>query len=229
MATLVVYAKASDGYINSSHSDYAIARAGGSLGYDSSGAYVICGQRNSSAVFYCYEAFFQYDTSSLFDTAIVTAAKEELYLYSDLTTTDYTEEVRTFDWGDTLTTADWVAGANLGNYTLLSSKAVSPSAGYNEFPTSANFIAAINTTGDTRLFHSSDRHRLGNEPTEDGDEYIMWYSTDQTGTDNDLKLTIDYTIGGGSISTVNISSIGGGYEALYGGSNSTVNISAIGG
>jgi hypothetical protein len=230
MATLVVYAKTSDGFITSMYDEvYATARAGaGTLMVDTAYEAVNVGQNvgGQYTSYACYEAFFQYDTSSLPGTAIVSAVKEELYLYSDHTVTNYTEEVRTIDWGTELTTADYVAGANLGNYTLLSSKAVSPSAGYNEFPTSANFVSAINKTGDTRLFHSSSRHRIGNEPS--GAEFALWYSTDETGTDKDPKLTIDYYIGGGSESTTKISAIGGGYQALYGGSESAVHIKAVG-
>lgn len=227
MATLVVYAKTSDGYITSSNETYVTARAGtGTLQVDTEYTAVNVGQWNGGSSFQIYEAFFQYDTSALPDASFVSTVKEELYLYSDHTATDYTEEVRAFDWGDTLTTADWIAGANLGNYTLLSSKSVNPSAGYNEFPTSAAFIAAINKTGSTRLFHSSSRHRIGNEPS--GAEFTLWYSTDETGTDKDPKLTIDYYIGGGSESTTKISAIGGGYQALYGGSESAVHIKAVG-
>ena len=156
MATLTVYAKTSDGYIDSYSTDYSAARAGtGTLYVDTPGDTLSCGQFLIGDTYHVYEAFFQYDTSALPDASVVFAVKEELYLSLDQSYTDYTEEVRTYDWGDTLTTDDWVAGANLGNYTLLSSRTVNPSAGYNEFPTSANFIAAISKTGDTRLFHSS--------------------------------------------------------------------------
>ena len=229
MATLVVYSKASDGYVFSFGTDYSTTRAGDNVGVVTVGTGNYCGQDFSDPNYWLYETFMQYDTSSLTSLAVVSAVKEELYLKTDYTTTDYTEEVRTYDWGAELTVADYVAGANLGNYTLLSSKAVSPSAGYNEFSTSANFIAAINTTGDTRLFHSSSRQRAGNVPFDP--EFVEWYSTDETGTDKDPKLTITYTLAaeGGAESVVNISAIGGGYEALYGGALSTVNITAIGG
>lgn len=230
MATLVVYAKTSDGFITSSYDGvYTTARAGtGTLQVDTAYEAVNVGQSvgGQYTSYACYEAFFQYDTSSLPGTAIVSAVKEELYLYSDHTVTDYTEEVRTIDWGTELTTADYVAGANLGNYTLLSSKAISPSAGYNEFPTSANFVSAINKTGDTRLFHSSSRLRTGNQPT--GNEFVLWYDADRTGTSQDPKLTIEYYIGGGSESMVGISADGAGYQALYGGSESKVYIKAVG-
>lgn len=227
MATLTVYAKTSDGYIDSYSTDYSTARAGtGGLTLDYPGNTLLCGQYLIGDTYHVYEAFFQYDTSPLPDASIVSSVKEELYLALDQSYTDYTEEVRAYDWGDTLTTADWISGANLGNYTLLSSKTVSPSAGYNEFSTSENFIAAVSKTGDTRLFHSSSRHRIGNAPI--GGECVTWYSADQSGTTQDPKLTVEYYIGGGSESTVGISADGAGYQALYGGSESAVHIKAVG-
>lgn len=228
MATLVVYAKTSDGYLDSYSDTYSIARAGTGYIQVFTGVNAVqTGQWNNDGTYHIYEAFLQYDTSAIPDYAYVESVKEELYLANDFTfSSNFIEEVRSYDWGDTLTAADWVAGANLGNYTLLSSKTVSPSAGYNEFPTSANFIAAINKTGDTRLFHSSDRVRSNTTPI--GAEYIQWYSAEQTGTTQDPKLTVEYYIGGGSESTVGISSDGAGYQALYGGSESKVYIKAVG-
>lgn len=227
MATLTVYAKTSDGYLDSSSTDYSTARAGtGTLSVYTINNALMCGQILLGDSYHVYEAFLQYDTSALPDASVISSVKEELYLALDQSYTDYTEEVRAYDWGDTLTTDDWVAGANLGNYTLLSSKTVSPSAGYNEFPTSANFIAAISKTGDTRLFHSSNRQRAGNTPI--GGESVNWYSADQSGTTQDPKLTIEYYIGGGSESTIGISANGAGYQALYGGSESAVHIKAVG-
>lgn len=228
MATLTVYAKTSDGYLDSYSTDYSTARAGtGTLYVDTTNNALVCGQTLLGDTYHVYEAFLQYDTSALPDASVISSVKEELYLSLDQSyTADYTEEVRAYDWGDTLTADDWVAGANLGNYTLLSSKTVSPSAGYNEFPTSADFVAAINKTGDTRLFHSSNRHRIGNAPI--GGENVNWYSADQSGTTQDPKLTIEYYIGGGSESTIGISADGAGYQALYGGSESAVHIKAVG-
>lgn len=227
MATLVVYASA-DGELDSYDDTYSVARAGtGYITMDAVSNAFRCGQFLWDTTYHVYEAFTQYDTSAIPDYAYVSTAKEELYLAIDVTyASDYSEEVRAYDWGTTLTTADYVAGGNLGNYTLLSSKTVSPSAGYNEFPTSAAFIAAINKTGSTRLFHSSNRVRANTTPS--GSEYIQWYSVDQIGTDKDPKLTIDYYIGGGSESATKISAIGGGYQALYGGSESAVHIKAVG-
>ena len=188
MATLTVYAEASDGRITSSSTTYATARSGSSLVVNTTAAMMV-GQRYLSTTYYTYLGYTQYDTSSLSGQE-VSAAAEYLYLSGDSTDADYLEEVRAYDWSTTLTTADWVAGANLGDYTLLSSKTVSPSAGYNEFPTSANFIANINTGGFTRLVHSSSRHRNGDVPT--ASEFVSWLSSEAAGTTSDPKLVITY-------------------------------------
>ncbi len=189
MATLTVYAKESDGRINSESGAYSGARAGTGTLSAWTGNLANVGQYKNG-VYACYKYFNQYDTSSIDAGDDIVSAKEEIYNHDDATDTNFTMEVREYDWGTSLETGDWIPGADLGDYTLLSSKAVSPSAGYNEFPDSANFRAAINKTGDTRLVHNSDRHRIGTTPT--GREWVQWRTASYTGTDNDPKLIIEH-------------------------------------
>ncbi len=190
MATLTVYSKTSDGRIWSSSAVYATARTGFTISTNDTATTMNCGQSYSDPTYWCMEIFTQYDTSAIPDGDVIVSAKEELFLWSDSTLQDYTEEVREYDWGAALGDGDWVSGEDLGDLTLLSSKLVDPAAGYNIFPDSANFRAAINKAGDTRLMHNSDRHRIGNTPV--GTEHVGWYSADQAGTDNDPKLTVEY-------------------------------------
>lgn len=198
MATLTVYGNTS-GYIVSGDNTYSSARAGTGavvVAYDNNSNLVVVGEHYRDTELYnsIYQAFLSYNTSSLGSSAQVTSVKEEVYLGIDETGTDFVEEVRTLDWGTTLTSADWIAGANLGNYTLLSSKTVSPSYGYNEFSDSTNFRNAVNTTGYTRLFHSSKRQRDNAQPYLNVKELVHWYAVYYTGTTHDPKLTIEYSL-----------------------------------
>lgn len=168
MATLTVYASETGGYIESYNDTYSTARAGSGLSAFSG---IRVGQR-FTATNICYEGFLQYDTSALGEGVTVLSATEYINILLDATTTDFTDELRYYDWGDALTASDWVPGANLGSFPLLSSKVVASSAGYQEFPTSAAFIASINKTGYSRFVHSSNRLRIGTVPT--NNEYVEY-------------------------------------------------------
>lgn len=193
MATLTIYGEASDGYVQSSDPVYSNARAGtGTSAVDNTSIGLYTGQ-TFITVYRCYQGFIQYNTSAIGETAAITSVSELLYLYNDLSDADFTIEVRSVDWGASLEVSDFVAGVKLGSYTLLSSKTSDTYAsGYNEFSSSSSFISAINKTGNTKIMHSSNRQRLGNTPTQR--EYVRWYSADQTGTDQDPKLVITYTV-----------------------------------
>lgn len=115
--------------------------------------------------------------------------------YSITVTTDFGNKcadfVRTFKIANSLATSDWIAGADLDDYILVASLATSGiAAGYNAFTDTA-FPANINRGGVTQVVLDSDRHRAGNTPA--NDEYVSWYTADQTGTTNDPKLVVVYT------------------------------------
>jgi hypothetical protein len=198
MATAIIYADTSDGYISSSAvgaGAYTIVREGISLSANDSFESITCGQRFNIAqtAYYCYEMFLQYNTSTLPGDAVLTSVTESLYSLYGADGEAFTQEVRSFDWGSSLETADWRAGANLGSYLLLSSLNTGGiTAGYNIFPSTSNFRNAINKSGYTRLMHNSSRHRAGIAPTTY--ESTSWCSANYAGTTQDPKLTITYAI-----------------------------------
>lgn len=198
MATAIIYADTSDGSITSSAAGagtYTTVREGIYLSASDSLVAISCGQYFDivQTAYYCYEMFLQYNTSAVPDDAVLTSVTESLYSLFDASGTAFTQEVRSFDWGSSLETADWRAGANLGSYTLLSSLNTGGiTAGYNIFPSTANFRAAINKVGQTRLFHSSSRHRAGTAPTTN--ERTSWRSANYAGTTQDPKLTVTYAM-----------------------------------
>jgi len=215
VSTLVVYSDTSDATLLSLDGvddeydpvggAYPPARAGtGSdlfdyLGVSSTLAYVgqYCG--TWAYVPYVWETFLGFDTSSIPDGDTVSAAVLRVTSYADSSTTDFDIQARLRDWGTTVTTADWVAGADLSGLTLLGSYATSSgftaNTGYDLSDTA--MAANVNKTGSTRMLLCSSRTTNNNAPTTP--EYVGTYSSDYTGTTRDPKLTVTYAAGGSTL------------------------------
>ena len=193
MATLTVYSSSGDGWIDSRAATYTEARSKSASYYPvNTTNFIRVGQRFSAPNYFCQEGFTHFDTSALETAGNITSAALSLWLLYDYSVQDFTQEIRAYDWGGTLEHTDWIAGADLGDNTLLSSLLVDPSAGYNVFVSSAAFISAIVKDGNTLVGINSDRQRIGTTPT--GQEYIMWACANAEGTTEDPKLVIDYDV-----------------------------------
>ena len=159
-----------------------------------------------------WESFFNFDTSGLVG-ATVSAATFSLFARTEQANENFVLEARTEEFGVSITSADWVAGADLGSSTLIAkfenADTVSE-VSYTDFVSEAAMLAAIITNGDTKIMVNSSRHREGNAPT--GFERIIWESEAAAGTDEDPKLVVTHThlvLGG--------SSMAGGEQTLSGG------------
>lgn len=188
------YSGTSDGYLVSVHATYATARSTFSGGTSVSDAdtTMACGQMKPGD-FQLYEMFVQFDTSAIDDSDAVSQAVLSLYGTVDLSTTDFTAEARLYDWGASLTVADWVAGASLSSLTRVATHASAgfATSAYNDFTEDgSNFRSAVNTTGATRLILVSDRLVAGTEPT--GNELWLVSTADETGTTQDPKLVVTH-------------------------------------
>ena len=197
MSTLVVYSDTSDGSLESKHaSSVATAQAGNLLSVTAT-AYTVIGQFNDlgeTGYYYVWEAFLSFDTSAIGTDAVSAAVLSVTSDISDNSETDFAIEARLRDWGTTLTTADWVAGASLSGLTLLGS-----------YPTASGFVpgttydlsdtamaANVNKTGSTRMLLDSSRHVAASAPATD---HVYIRPADYTGTTSDPKLTVTYAAG----------------------------------
>lgn len=186
------YSGAADGYVESGHATYATARSGGTVGPNSAIASLYIGQYKLGN-YQCIEGFISFDTSALTDSDTISSAALGLYGSGNFSTTDFTIEARVQDWGATLTTADWVAGADLSAKTRVATFATSgfSTSAYNDFAEDGtNFQSNVNKTGTTYLILVSDKLVSGTAPT--GDEYVGVYSADQAGTTQDPKLVVTH-------------------------------------
>lgn len=201
-----LYALASDGQISSTDDGgdvYATARDGtGTLTPATGGTTANAGQRYiaGTTTYLVYEAFFNFDllAAGISAGANVSAAVLSFWLVTDGSVTDFTAEARTQNWGDTLTTADWVPGADLAGKTLLASlttAGLSTGAYFNLIESGTNLQTAIETAlagdGILRMVVCSSRTTGNNAPT--GIELIALSSTNEAGTTQDPKLVVTWT------------------------------------
>jgi len=196
VATLTQYSGTADGQIESSNTTYATARTGGTLTATTNGTAIRTGQLRSgggSKPYSCFESFIGFDTSSIGSTSTIDSATLSLYGQTDTSTQDFTINARFYDWGASLTTADWISGASLSSSTLFATFATSgfSTSGYNNFTTSTT--SGISKTATTNLVISSSRHEGANTPADATPEHVDVYAADQTGTTNDPKLVVNYT------------------------------------
>lgn len=205
MPTTTVYSSTTDGQILSSNATYSNAREGtGTISANTTGANQNVGQRLFAGTYTCWELFFNFDLigAGIPASTVATSASLTFDINNDLSTTDFTLEARTKDWGASLTTADWVAGSAQSGQQLLAS--ISTSGIANPF-TMTNYVSgtdrlldAVNNAlagdGILRIMLCSDRHGSGTTPS--GNEYLILYTADQTGTTNDPRISVTYTTPG---------------------------------
>lgn len=204
MASTTVFSATSDGYIRSSEQfSYSDARNGTGVGLDAiTGTTFRVGQLFDEEYF-VYEGFLNFDVSAVAGSTIDSATLS-LWLVTDSSTTDFTVEARARNWGDTLTSDDFVAGGSLSGLTLLASigsSGIGATAAYKALTSEAALLTAIASAaagdGILRLLLCSSRTTGNNSPG--GLEYIICSSADHAGTTQDPKLDIDYTEGVASI------------------------------
>jgi hypothetical protein len=194
-----------DGDIGSQDPTYATARSGAGLSANTTDPGDVAFRPTVGQTFdtsyRCYEAFYRFDTSSIPDDDVVDSATLSIYGLLDQSTTDFIIQARAFDFGDTLTTADWRSGnpagaGSLDEYTLVATfdtAAGWSTSGYNNFTSEAAFAAAISKTGFTSIILGSSRHLAGTTPT--GSERVLGYYAEKGG-DFRPKLIVEHFAAG---------------------------------
>lgn len=153
--TLSIQTTDVDGYVvGASSASYATARTttpGSFAG--SGGSTLFLGQALSGGNYQNFEAFVSFDTSAIPDTATVVSATLQL-TPGGLPSSDATLEARAYNFGATVTTADFVDGSTLSAKTLCASAPVTPATPVDTpivLTSTSDFPAAINKTGSTRF------------------------------------------------------------------------------
>jgi hypothetical protein len=208
VSTLVVYGDTSDGYVNSTSGidgpdgpsgTYADARNGTGqqlwANTNFNGYYInhLAFTTDWDYVLYAIdEAFLSWDTSSLGSSASVSSVVMQLTSYYP--GGGGTQQVRLYDWGTSLTTADFRTGDAFAALTLLCHAADSSFAFSNTVTfTDDAFAANVNKTGSTRVVMAANYLASNTSPDSGGTSGAALYYADNAGTTYDPKLTITYT------------------------------------
>lgn len=195
MTTTTVFSDALDGYIQSSNATYSLARAGSSLAVLNTDVTFGIGQLIFGS-YVIFEGFVAFDTSSVPDTDLVSAVNLDVWLVADDSTTDFVIRVKDHNWGTSLTTADWVAGADLSGKTSVTATLNTSTWGavgaYKTFTGNASLIAmpALKSTDPVCLIIISDREQTGTAPS--ANEFATLSASEESGTTQDPKLTITH-------------------------------------
>jgi len=167
MASATFYPDSTDGFLTSNNADWPTCRAGSNLSADTTTAEPTTDVGVATSGYYAYEAFLDFDTSSIPDDATITSVTMYVCDYNGGISQYDTLEVRARDWGSSLTTGDWVAGADFGALTLLASRTGTWSYNVNgtALTSEAAFLSAINKSGRTLLVCASAQINSASTPS----------------------------------------------------------------
>jgi hypothetical protein len=171
MATLKLYAK----FVSSLYSQdasYATAVAGPADGVFNSGDGQN-GQTFTGSVYRTFIGYADFDTSVLAGIGTISSAVLKTVNALDTSTTDFTSNVRLYDFGATLDNADWLTPAQMTTKTLLATYNTSSGFTGTVSYTDVALLSNINTSGSTRLVFSSSRYESSIAPS--GNEYYQPY------------------------------------------------------
>ena len=193
-----------DGGVGTRDADYETARAGGSaVAADTSNFALSTGDLGGSNLagigqiefvgsYFLGEGFVSFDLSGLTADTISSAS---LSLYASSFSGTFTVEARLYDWGATLTAADWVPGADLGDYPLLATLAstditTSAQNAFTENGTALRDAIASAAGGTLSILLATDTLRTGAAVG----QFIQFHSADNGTSENNPKLSYEYAV-----------------------------------
>lgn len=184
-----VYGGTADGFVYGNNATYSTAR---STAATADGTAVKVGQETG---FKCSEGFVKFDVDAAIGLSYGDYVIDSVRLFMKpaalYDATEFTVEAVTKDWGATLTTAAWVAGASISGTVRFSVDTADLAVGvYHEFTVGTWEAAALDSDGNIYLMLYSTRHKAGTEPS--GNEYVTFYSADETGTGSDPYIIVTW-------------------------------------
>jgi len=185
----IVYANSNDTDMQGQDVTYSDVRTGlGAEVYvDSSGVTIWSGQQTG---FNIYQSFLTF--GSIPGGATVSVATLSLFLDTDGSTTDHTQQWRRYTGTMPPTTyaGDFVKGADFAADDLLATFATAGAgAGYNAFTSDANLLTDAQAGTVTGCLCTDE---FANDSAPTNDEYMAWSSSNEAGTTQDPKLTVTY-------------------------------------
>lgn len=189
MTTVISYSNTTDGYVSSTSTVYSTARAGGTLAADTALTSTRAGQAKSGANYTCYETFSEFAYTPDANQIIVAAHLDYVVNAAQTGTPDRNLEAREFDWGGTITTADWVPGATfagISNYFTSVLSMQQAKVGTTLRGGAEVLRTRLAAASPLRVVVGSSRFRAGQAPT--NDESVVLWSANASGTAQDPCL-----------------------------------------
>lgn len=191
MASYTFYGVTADGYIQSRNASWATCQVGSGLNAVTADSADLIGHFNNSG-YGVNQAFFDFDTSAIDDASEVLDATFSLYVSNtySLSGGSPSWEARAYDWGASLTTADWRSAAQWNALDVLATRAFSGMTGgsYHAFTSyGVNLANWINKAGNTRFMVCTDNW-TGIAPSSLC--YAVASFADEAGTTKDPKLEV---------------------------------------
>lgn len=199
--TLAVRSTTADGWVESDAStSWPTVRNGNSLSANTStNPGTVEASDNGPGVEYQIRQFFlDFDTSSLGAGATLSNAVFTLYGTgtAETNTNSYDMQIRPFNWGGTLTTADYFDCSPETNWTAVTLMAHFSVASWNQTNNTANNFtvdsyANVSKTGVTYVVVGMSA--LGSTTAPTGVNSVEFYNANNAGTSSDPLLTVTYT------------------------------------
>ena len=201
MTISTFFPETSDGFLTSNNAVYATALAGSNESSNNTNSTGTIGQFSTGdPLYFIYEQFIQWDTSALTADATISVAVVSLYGSTDSSATDFIINAYLYNWGVSLTTADWRDDSELGALTELATFNTSgfSISAYNDFTeTNTNLVDNVSKTGNTIMAFASLETENASVPGDDPDiERVNTHMTEETGTTKDPKLVVTFSIPG---------------------------------
>lgn len=117
MSTTIVYANTSDGWLSSTSTVYSTARAGANFAQDTTSNALYWAQQKSGSNFTVNEAFIEWPYSISSTEQLMTCVIRCYGLLNNGTSFTRALEMRSNDWGGSVTSADWETATSIGGET----------------------------------------------------------------------------------------------------------------
>jgi hypothetical protein len=189
MTTTICYGDAADGYLENFSGTYTAARDGtGTYSIvDTSDTVARWGQKFSGGTYFASEAFLSW-AYTVPATETVTAAYIRVRASSALSTgVTRALEIREYDWGATMTSADWRTAAAFSALPQIANIDSAQNAGTLYISAgSTTLVTRLASASPLRVVCTSDRQRSSTTPSVDEEAYLS--SSDASGTGDDPAL-----------------------------------------
>ncbi len=188
------YSESGDIYSNHPN-NLTTARNGYNLEVDTSTNNMAVGEGTAGTGLSVLEGFIGFDTSTLPNDAILTGASLKLIPSQIFANAGFILEIRSYNWGPTLTTSDFVAYSGLGSLPLVATCSSNDMSTNAQLPLTytGNHLLNSATTGKVELILNSSKTRIGGSSTAD---YVRFYIRESRGP----QLILDYNFAPGTLS-----------------------------